>query len=99
MKYVEIDQIDGLILTINNEPVAVVGVMPKLSDDWNTGEHYESYDLRGYALRINGREVSNFGFATANDIWNVLKDVASEYLGALDRLKWKKEKIEKGIKG
>lgn len=95
MKYVDIDNQEGIILTIKGKPVAVVGVMPKLANvyfNFNGELPYESFDLRGYALRVDGREVSNFGFATARNMEDVLEDVSKEYARALDVLAWDKEK-------
>jgi hypothetical protein len=98
MKYVDIDNEDGIILTIKGEPVAVVGIMPKLANAYFNlmgEEPYDSYDLRGYALRVDGRDVSNFGFATARQIESALDDVTKEYARALEILAWNKEKLEK----
>lgn len=96
MKYVDIDNEDGVILTIKGEPVAVVGVMPKISNMFMSyGEPYDSYDLRGYALRVEGRDVSNFGFTSSRSIESALDDATKEYARALDILAWNKEKLEK----
>jgi hypothetical protein len=96
MKYVDIDDLDGIVLMVKGEPVAVVGIEPTMSEDLTTYENYDSYNVKGYALKHNnGQEVSNFSFVTAQVFYKVCLTVTEEYLGALDRLAWRKERAEK----
>ena len=88
MKYVDMNETDAIILTINGEPVAVVGIEPTMAEDFETYEPYKFYNLKGYAIKSDsGRDLSNFGFVTAQSFWKVAKDVAEIYSYAVERLK------------